>query len=82
VLDLIGNVWEWTGSVLAAYPGGTVRSDGEQFRVIRGGAYNSTRETASSSYRGYQRPTSATPRADYAGTGFRCAASLPVATPR
>src|SRR5690606_13946509 len=41
VVDLIGNVWEWTGSELALYPGNdAVRQDpntGEKRYVVRGG---------------------------------------------
>ena len=41
VLDLIGNVWEWTGSELAAYPNSKYdikRSNKNEF-IIRGGGY-------------------------------------------
>ena len=40
VIDLIGNVWEWTGSKASLYPGskGTMRETKEPRYMIRGGA--------------------------------------------
>ena len=69
--DLIGNVWEWTRTPMAAYPGGTPVPQFSQYYVIRGGAYNTPDETATAVYRGFVPPTSS--RADLQFTGFRCA---------
>lgn len=68
VLDLIGNVWEWTSSPFRPY--GDSTSAGGDLYVIRGGAHNSPREVATSWYRG--RARSAAQRGDLALTGFRC----------
>lgn len=77
VMDLIGNVWEWTSSPMRAYPGGRPLPDSlSQYLVIRGGAYNSSDQIATASYRGYLPPTAANPRAQYGATGFRCVVSL------
>ncbi|HYV98036.1 MAG TPA: bifunctional serine/threonine-protein kinase/formylglycine-generating enzyme family protein [Gemmatimonadaceae bacterium] len=72
IVDLIGNVWEWTASPMSAYPGTRPFADSlRTFRVIRGGAFNSPTAIATTWYRGYSRPAPA--RAELQFTGFRCA---------
>jgi iron(II)-dependent oxidoreductase len=71
VLDLVGNVWEWTRSPLVPYPGGAPLPDSlAQYRVIRGGAWNAPADVATPWFRGYVRPEG--PRSALALTGFRC----------
>jgi formylglycine-generating enzyme required for sulfatase activity len=70
-LDMIGNVWEWTADELALYPGSTAElpssiKPGITYRIIRGGAYDGTRET-DASYRGFVDFSQGYPK-----TGFRC----------
>ena len=68
---MVGNAWEWTASSLTTYPGGQlpVKPTGDM-RVIRGGAYDSDQDTATTTYRrGYP----ARGNYDYTKTGFRCA---------
>jgi len=72
VQDLIGNVWEWTSSLYHAYRGATPFADSmQQFRIVRGGAFNTPDSLATSLVRGYNRPIA--PRNQLALTGFRCA---------
>lgn len=80
VVDLSGNVWEWTSNDFAAYPGGKVdppRAGYSNLKVIRGGSYESTPQFASSTYRvGWPASRKNWPnpsQAVYAQTGFRCA---------
>jgi len=42
VLDLIGNVWEWTSSKASYYNNSTVPDDERDHFVIRGGAYGNS----------------------------------------
>ncbi len=68
--DMSGNAWEWTASKLAAYPGGQLsnRPNGD-LRVIRGGSFDSDKDTATTTFRrGYP----AHGDFDYSKTGFRC----------
>ena len=56
IVDMIGNVWEWTYSPMRAYPGGTALPDSlGNYRVIRGGAFNTPDEIATAWLRGYSR---------------------------
>jgi len=84
VYDMIGNVWEWTGSWYRPYPGNEARNEnfGQVFRVTRGlsfmgiGHYppDTYKKVASivarASFRSYDYPTSR-----LADVGFRCARS-------
>jgi formylglycine-generating enzyme required for sulfatase activity/tRNA A-37 threonylcarbamoyl transferase component Bud32 len=79
VHDLIGNVWEWTMTQIAPYPGGPAISNlaaNAGSYVIRGGAFDTPDSTASPVTRGYLPPASA--RSGLDKTGFRCA--MPVRT--
>jgi formylglycine-generating enzyme required for sulfatase activity/tRNA A-37 threonylcarbamoyl transferase component Bud32 len=82
LMDMVGNVWEWTQSSMSAYPGGTAPADGASYRVIRGGAYNSGEAAANAFYRGYIRPSlpADSARVFYAATGFRCVLPLAPST--
>ncbi len=65
VLDMCGNVWEWTASELTHYgEDNRVLAPG---RVIRGGAWDVARDRSTATYRGVVQPDRA-----YAKTGFRC----------
>lgn len=69
--DMIGNAWEWTGSKLTPYPGGSLGvSVSDDLMVIRGGSFESKPEQATATYRGAWRASAAR---DYSKTGFRCA---------
>jgi formylglycine-generating enzyme required for sulfatase activity len=72
VLDMIGNVWEWTADELKLYPGNTGKlpesiESGIVYRVIRGGAFDSKQDA---SYRGFVDGSKGYPK-----TGFRCVKS-------
>ncbi|MEP7272726.1 MAG: SUMF1/EgtB/PvdO family nonheme iron enzyme, partial [Acidobacteriota bacterium] len=65
VLDLSGNVWEWTANELTSYAEADhVLAPG---RVIRGGAYDVPPNRATATYRGVVQP-----ERTYDKTGFRC----------
>ncbi len=70
VLDLLGNVWEWTSSKAAYYPGNsmTVSPNFLDAHVYRGGSYATTTKErpATSALRDWQRPTT-----KHATLGFR-----------
>lgn len=88
VMDMAGNVWEWTRSLWGEdsarptyrYP--YVPSDGREqasaadpaLRVVRGGAFRNDTNLARCAARGGSNPYSG-----YTSTGFRVALSLPIA---
>jgi iron(II)-dependent oxidoreductase len=70
VLNLVGNVWEWTRDVYAPYSGESQQDLG-QYRVLRGGAWNSDPSHLTTTYRLAYAP-------DFrfaANGGFRCVRS-------
>jgi formylglycine-generating enzyme required for sulfatase activity/tRNA A-37 threonylcarbamoyl transferase component Bud32 len=75
VRDLIGNVWEWTSSRYAAYPGGKPMQLSDIYYVVRGGAYNTQDQLATATLRGAAKPTTDNRARDLAQTGFRCVMS-------
>lgn len=67
--DMVGNAWEWTSSKMIPYPGGTLPiMVSDEFKIIRGGTFESNRNQATTTYR---RGWSATNASDYSYTGFR-----------
>jgi len=75
VADMTGNVWEWTSDKLTSYAaratGDTGARQMEEGRVIRGGAYDTSPEHSTTTFRGV------VPEANgYDKTGFRCVRSV------
>jgi formylglycine-generating enzyme required for sulfatase activity len=69
LLDMIGNVWELTSGGLYSYA-----DRNRQLalgKVIRGGAYDVSRERATTTYRGFVPPDKG-----FSKTGFRCARDI------
>lgn len=76
VLNLAGNVYEWTATDFTHYPGSdkqTPREPGYEgtYQVVRGGSFAYPKEYAMTTTRMWTRPTSSGPK-----LGFRCAAEL------
>ena len=72
VMDLAGNVWEWTEDWYKPHPENQYDNElyGERFKVIKGGSWNSNLDLARSSVRGKALPDQ---QKNY--IGFRCAAT-------
>lgn len=72
VMDMSGNVWEWTEDWYQPYEGNQFDNDlyGEQFKVIKGGSWNSNLDLARPAVRGKSLPNQ---KKNY--IGFRCVAS-------
>jgi formylglycine-generating enzyme required for sulfatase activity len=70
VIDMAGNVWEWTDTWYDAYPASTHRSDryGEKYKVIRGGSWFDNQSLVRCSARNKGEPTFM-----FSTIGFRCA---------
>jgi formylglycine-generating enzyme required for sulfatase activity len=75
VLDLAGNVHEWTASIMRPYPyradDGREEGDALADRVVRGGAADTGPDTLRASWRGASVSRGA--RAGHHNIGFRCA---------
>lgn len=76
LVDMVGNVWEWTHSLYAKYPydvkGGREDKASRNSRVLRGGSFYSDRDLARCAYRDSTNPGS---RLNY--LGFRICVSSP-----
>jgi iron(II)-dependent oxidoreductase len=71
ILNLVGNVWEWTRDSYARYNGASDPQNDNRYRVLRGGAWNSDPSHLSTTYRLAYDP-------DFrfaANGGFRCVRS-------
>jgi len=70
VMDMAGNVWEWTDSWYQPYPHNDTKSGlfGEKFKVAKGGSWFSNMDLARTALRGKMLPDQ---RQNY--IGFRCA---------
>jgi iron(II)-dependent oxidoreductase len=72
ILNLVGNVWEWTGDSYAPYDADPQPEIAGKYQVLRGGAWNSDPDHLTTTYRLAYDP-------DFrfaANGGFRCARSL------
>ena len=75
LLDMCGNVWEWTSSELVSYVDKNKKLVPSKLKVkvIRGGAYDAPRGYATTTYRGYLPQNKV---GGYDKTGFRCVRSV------
>lgn len=73
VLNLVGNVWEWTRDIYAPYEGETVGGSAGLYRVLRGGSWNSDPNHLTTTYRLAYDPEFRFS----ANGGFRCVRSTP-----
>ncbi|SEH70212.1 iron(II)-dependent oxidoreductase [Rhizobium tibeticum] len=73
VLNLVGNVWEWTRDGYAPYEGGTAARSAGLYRVLRGGSWNSDPNHLTTTYRLAYDPEFRFS----ANGGFRCVRSTP-----
>jgi iron(II)-dependent oxidoreductase len=73
VLNLVGNVWEWTRDLYAPYEGGTTQKSAGLYRVLRGGSWNSDPNHLTTTYRLAYDPEFRFS----ANGGFRCVRSAP-----
>ena len=73
VLNLVGNVWEWTRDFYGPYEGQTDPTSARQYRVLRGGSWNSDPGHLTTTYR-----LAYDPEFRFAANGgFRCVRSAP-----
>ena len=76
VLDMAGNVWEWTADFYGPYSTDQQVNPGGPFsggrRVVRGGSWHASPDHVRSALRTY-----AGPNQSYDHMGFRCAVSEP-----
>ena len=71
--DMVGNVWEWTTSDLAAYEGGSLSvTPAGETKVIRGGSCHANDQEATTTFRKGLPPTGG----DYHNVGIRCVKDL------
>nr|WP_246711553.1 SUMF1/EgtB/PvdO family nonheme iron enzyme [Rhizobium leguminosarum] len=73
VLNLVGNVWEWTRDLYAPYEGRPAPRGAGQYRVLRGGSWNSDPNHLTTTYRLAYDPEFRFS----ANGGFRCVRSTP-----
>ena len=71
ILDMAGNVWQWTSTDYGPYSSGSQAGDVPQgAKVIRGGSFQSDRFHVTTTTRNFERPDGRSDR-----IGFRCALS-------
>ena len=69
VIDMSGNVWQWSGDDFSLYKGSMARIDiPPGAKSIRGGSFDSDRRHVTTTTRNLERPTTRS-----ASIGFRCA---------